>query len=1850
MKRRAEPGVSASKKAKVDDYSIILREIMLNIQREQLEPLVDSLGTMYNILDTENPSECAFLKTYLDISPQATHFLDLWGSSVWKEDKKRDMFAPTMEILVAILKYKHVHDAAGAETLAISILKTKMEWITKHLSWSDKPHIEYATLSLCTAMVSTSKRVAREFVRLFDFGGKVFQKLVTRRTKDYTVPNTERIISVRRSFIELVLELTASKDEHVYRFMVKADGTTSSVFKSLDADTFEDVEWILSTLSTTVLAKNDTQHKYNVFSMAAITQLLKLLESEDERIPEISTKYLRLLFFSPNALYHTSQTSTLPFLSKRKAKDHLIHTNESESSIAIDIVNKVVGSFNISTSFVDPKREALLLEFIQHYPGLAFKMLESFLVVVQPRMSYKWFAATSFVIKVLNLPLAPLESSLYELASPESLEGIMRLILPVAIQKQVLSKALQSSEPLVVFTTLNLLTVVMNRVAQLHKMLVPEISKLLEKELRSMLPPPELILTLCSKYRHDDSAAGTKSGLIHARSLSVLRMYFIYLPLVMSETKFDISKLIASSSIMSPTASGALLQLLRVAEPNRLSWIVLCGDSTKFKALSQCCLSKHSTIATLARHVVRRILQSLHIFGMTAKMPHEIDVWLHHLTLDAIDFFDQLVRNVALNPFACIRGSSLSPMTRALVAYFQLELYPLPLKGVDPSLASVYGASVLRTILVLTSSTHELSLNDQFQRDPISLVESYSKATTSLLSKHPTIAIVPKRTKSIENLKNGESLVLTEKLLLSALKESGSFDSIENYFSSHSTASIFDSPEMQSGFERLTDDKSIIQHFFRSVSTITTLRSLFAPFIALRGLDIYIPKLNVVIDYLKKESTGANKKEIQMLASLDIVYGLSVYLSRVNRGLKSPKGYCDLVGLSVSVLHHLLATISKEATNDTFWQQIWHYQGQVIKSLSEKFDVVLLKWALVPYSLASLLPKAHLPVLLTHYGKTSPLVITMANHATLSEIHDLLDDLLTQKSNAQLVSHILELCQHEAQPVPGLFEKVFGFASMHQADVAPLRWMNSYLKHHRVPSDDTLLALYESCWSAHDEVHVVLMQELIRNHACCRVAFESTKDTKSVSEDMMPALLKLCATYLNSSPIASDCVSWIEGIIVPSFIDSVMVGTYDNVRPLIQIYDAMESNLNCSDDLEWLGDLMKKKKSSLSNAQLQVLLLVVQHYDLTSFAFKMLQFTLHQLQHTTDEAQAESFAFMAENILTKYVGSMKKLPLIAIDAFKSHLDNFSSWHSSQSLLGLIKTIAVLVPSINLAPSATSIVHAIDTIELTPALLETFTAILATNECSSDIVNENLLKTLLPHYTASLSRVDCALKLLFELVESKYNVLLENVHYCFGKASNATSIALSSHAQHWLLEEIEPQRMRKSIEFFPLGRAFTIGVYNTAEEDTVYDPSFFLPLVAHTLSTSHIPDKQLLQSGILGYALCALSAEDDSIRSYAYGIVASAHEAMSATARSTDFNERRQIYLLLETLKNGITSVHERLPSLLTVFANDAISVLLRPGHFMYPLINAFLLARSALDISDVPMFYTLFNSSSITYRQERSWLLHIIKRGVRLDIDVDLLQRRHVFAILLSFFDSPLADAYTQDFVLHIISRSVQTPHGSLVLVHKGGLIQWIECMTIKYFDKPSVVQWLLTIASDAISNYDLPENASTKYRANSIIQLKQMCTTLVNYSNSLNSEAKDLLRTIFLKYFQLAIASHEILAEEIGLVAAIGIWFSLDLTTSSTKLVQGRDIAEFLDYIAHCFEWITEASTAIDFQPSTYSQWAQLTAFVCSYLSSTASSWKIKENFPKSVHKLMGMSSQFAAAVEQSLSAVHVHVYLKSQ
>lgn len=96
-----------------------------------------------------------------------------------------------------------------------------------------------------------------------------------------------------------------------------------------------------------------------------------------------------------------------------------------------------------------------------------------------------------------------------------------------------------------------------------------------------------------------------------------------------------------------------------------------------------------------------------------------------------------------------------------------------------------------------------------------------------------------------------------------------------------------------------------------------------------------------------------------------------------------------------------------------------------------------------------------------------------------------------------------------------------------------------------------------------------------------------------------------------------------------------------------------------------------------------------------------------------------------------------------------------------------------------------------------------------------------------------------------------------------------------------------------------------------------------------------------------------------------------------------FGEQPEVLVLMQVLRNAVTSKFERIPALIAAFVDQALTVLLTPSHDLYKSVNRFLLQRPALDVGDVPMLYALLNSSTSHHQDDRMWMLRLLHHGVR---------------------------------------------------------------------------------------------------------------------------------------------------------------------------------------------------------------------------------------------------------------------------
>ena len=221
-------------------------------------------------------------------------------------------------------------------------------------------------------------------------------------------------------------------------------------------------------------------------------------------------------------------------------------------------------------------------------------------------------------------------------------------------------------------------------------------------------------------------------------------------------------------------------------------------------------------------------------------------------------------------------------------------------------------------------------------------------------------------------------------------------------------------------------------------------------------------------------------------------------------------------------------------------------------------------------------------------------------------------------------------------------------------------------------------------------------------------------------------------------------------------------------------------------------------------------------------------------------------------------------------------------------------------------------------------------------------------------------------------------------------------------------------------------------------------AFSCLLLLHCLLRSGTCDARLwLAHGAPGLLAVSLCAESGHVRRLGYEALGL---FMKALSEGPSFAERPQITRLLCSLRDAVTEVDQHIPSTVTSFVSQGLYVLMRPAHAQYRPINQLLLSRPYLDLADIPLFFSHFHggSSSGQPREDRLWLLVMLRNGLMAAADVQLFAKRHVLQLLLSFYDSPLSDTPSRRVCLAVLQRAAMHRVAAAYMLGPLGLPAWI--------------------------------------------------------------------------------------------------------------------------------------------------------------------------------------------------------------
>ncbi|KAE9371565.1 hypothetical protein N431DRAFT_484088 [Stipitochalara longipes BDJ] len=204
--------------------------------------------------------------------------------------------------------------------------------------------------------------------------------------------------------------------------------------------------------------------------------------------------------------------------------------------------------------------------------------------------------------------------------------------------------------------------------------------------------------------------------------------------------------------------------------------------------------------------------------------------------------------------------------------------------------------------------------------------------------------------------------------------------------------------------------------------------------------------------------------------------------------------------------------------------------------------------------------------------------------------------------------------------------------------------------------------------------------------------------------------------------------------------------------------------------------------------------------------------------------------------------------------------------------------------------------------------------------------------------------------------------------------------------------------------------------------------------------------EVIEGGYATSLIMLLSSNILSIRKEAATNIAK----FTAKLKDSSFDEKDQIWLLLcelvETAKQIIDQ--DPLPTVISAFASNALSVLNDPLHCMYPKINKFLTSSPTWPIDKIPlMFKVLDDSPSLddAHYLEMGWLLACMLVGLRTKADMAIYRKRHVFEKLFSIYNSTYLAPGLRDKILKIMFRAISIEGGSTTLITRFSAMTWLQ-------------------------------------------------------------------------------------------------------------------------------------------------------------------------------------------------------------
>lgn len=128
-------------------------------------------------------------------------------------------------------------------------------------------------------------------------------------------------------------------------------------------------------------------------------------------------------------------------------------------------------------------------------------------------------------------------------------------------------------------------------------------------------------------------------------------------------------------------------------------------------------------------------------------------------------------------------------------------------------------------------------------------------------------------------------------------------------------------------------------------------------------------------------------------------------------------------------------------------------------------------------------------------------------------------------------------------------------------------------------------------------------------------------------------------------------------------------------------------------------------------------------------------------------------------------------------------------------------------------------------------------------------------------------------------------------------------------------------------------------------------------------------------------------------------------------------------------------------------------VLTQPNHIMYLPLSNYLLVKASLDYSTIPELYTFLHSSDVNFKEQRKFILELLKDGLRNEKDFVDFMRSMAYKLFSELYSSSICEISTKLLVLEVLDVLTNMPIAVRMLTENQSLLSQL------YIDVHNILQ-----------------------------------------------------------------------------------------------------------------------------------------------------------------------------------------------